>query len=292
MKGSHTESIREDLRKPENSLIISEESSRIIHELGNIKLYELGRTSRTIQCHSCFKYMPEGLAFCPRINRPRDKKCGESQRQQDHWKAVDAIRGTTKRGHDTTTIRWRKNEKYRNSQLAHGWTEEYCRYLDYLTTIDISHVATWEQRHRYESTITVARTTQDRQDGPMNTRKDFKPTTQVLASLRQEQGRQNSPTPKNARTRQRPFDEELQAKLECKTLNGVHTKTPNGEITHGKITNGKIMIGVAFQFAAANCCATPTNKITNGKIENGEPAVFFRSVSRTDIRECRVRDGV
>ena len=32
----------------------------------------------------------------------------------------------------------------------------------------------------------------DRQAGPMKARKDFKPTTKILASLRQEQGRQNS----------------------------------------------------------------------------------------------------
>ena len=44
--------------------------------------------------------------------------------------------------------------------------------------------------------------------------KDFKPTTQALASLRQEQGRQNCKIPKKERTRRRPFDEELQATLE------------------------------------------------------------------------------
>ena len=47
------------------SLIFSEESIRIIHELCNIELYELGQMSSTIQCHSCFNHMPKGLAFCP-----------------------------------------------------------------------------------------------------------------------------------------------------------------------------------------------------------------------------------
>ena len=53
--------------------------------------------------------------------------------------------------------------------------------------------------------------------------------------------------------------------MNIKTLNGVDTKTPNG----------KIMIGVVFQLAAGNCCATPTNKITKGKIGNCESADFF-----------------
>ena len=41
-----------------------EESSRIIHEMGNIELYELGQMTRTVQCYSCWKHLPEGLAFC------------------------------------------------------------------------------------------------------------------------------------------------------------------------------------------------------------------------------------
>ena len=51
--GSRTKSILEDLEKPKNSVIFSEEPSRIIHETGNIVLYELGQMTRTVQCHSC-----------------------------------------------------------------------------------------------------------------------------------------------------------------------------------------------------------------------------------------------
>ena len=148
------------------------------------------------------------------------------------------------------------------SQSDSNTTEAYCRYVDYLTTIDISYIATWEQRHRYESTITLACSEKDRQAGPMNTRKDFKPTTQVLASLPQEQGRQNSFYPKNERTRQRPFDEELQAKLEWLSHNwrtnfaqsffcssfSQNAKKPNGEITNGEIRNGESVFFFSEKF--------------------------------------------
>ena len=87
------------------------------------------------------------------MNRSRGKKHGETQWQQDHWKAVDARTGAWKRGQGTFEIRWQEDEKYRNSQQAHGWKEEYYRCLDCLTTIDISYTAPWHQRHRYESTI-------------------------------------------------------------------------------------------------------------------------------------------
>ena len=96
----------------------------------------------------------------------------------------------------------------------------------------------------------------------MKARNDFRPTAKILASLRQEQGRQNSFIPKNERMRPRPFDEALRAELEwtnqdwnrnvlplhhlhkfsgntnIKTLNGVNTKTPNGEITSGEKSEG------------------------------------------------------
>ena len=42
--------------KPEKSINFSEESSRTIHELGNIELHELGQISRTVQCQSCLQH--------------------------------------------------------------------------------------------------------------------------------------------------------------------------------------------------------------------------------------------
>ena len=44
-----------------------------------------------------------------------------------------------------------KMKRIRSSQSARGWTEEYCRYLDDLAPLDISYVATWKERSRYEN---------------------------------------------------------------------------------------------------------------------------------------------
>ena len=120
---------------------------------------------------------------------------------------MDARRGAWKCGMGTIVIRWQEDEKYRNSQQPHGWTEEYGRYLDYLATIDISYSAPSHQRHRYESTLNLVCHDEDRQAGPMKAWKDSEPTTKIVTCLRQEQGRQNSSIPKNERRRQRPFDE-------------------------------------------------------------------------------------
>ena len=153
--------------------------------------------------------------YLARVNRSRGKKHGESQWQKDHWKAMDAKKGANKRDKDTTIlIRWQEDGEYRISQWSHGWTENYCRYLDYFTTIDISDFAPDHQRYRYENTITMKCNDTNRNAGPMKARTDYQLTTKVLEGLREEQGRQNSFIQKNERTRQRPFNEELQAKLE------------------------------------------------------------------------------
>ena len=52
--------------------------------------------------------------------------------------------------------------------------KNYCQNLDYLTTMDISHSATWHQWNRYEYTILlVSDDDDDSQAGPMRALKDF-----------------------------------------------------------------------------------------------------------------------
>ena len=156
--------------------------------------------------------------FCARVTCSRGKRNGEAQWQKDHLNAKDAKRGARRNGHDSIVLRWQNDEKYRESQKVHGWTEEFCRDLDYLTTIDISYSA-WHQRNHYENTIFLVSHDDDRQAGPMRARKDFQSTTQNLTDLRQEQGRKNSCIPKNERARQTPFDEALRADLEWHSQN-------------------------------------------------------------------------
>ena len=160
----------------------------------------------TRRIHARFQTLIVPYCFA-RINRPKGKKCCESQWPQHQWKVVHTTRGANKRGRDTITISWKRDEKYRNSQLAHGRTEEYCRYLDYLTTIDISYVATWEQRHRYESTSTLSCVHKI-------VKKDQRKQVQVFRTTTQG-GRQNSFF---RRTRERGKDRST-AKLEWMSQN-------------------------------------------------------------------------
>ena len=62
--GSCTNSICDDLKK-QGDMIFSEESSRVIYEMGFLELIELRQTSATIRCPSCLKHVPEELNMCP-----------------------------------------------------------------------------------------------------------------------------------------------------------------------------------------------------------------------------------
>ena len=140
--GSCTKSIRDDLKKKVDK-ILSEESSRVINEMGNLELIQLRQTSATIQCPSCLKHVPEGLNMClcgvwlqpnqdtmDRIRAAssalktsyyrtavilsRGKRSGHNEWKMDHLKAMDAKRGAKKRGdHPSILSRWQNDEIYR-----------------------------------------------------------------------------------------------------------------------------------------------------------------------------------
>ena len=218
--GSYTKCIREDRRKPENSLIFSEETRRIIHELGNLELYELGQMSSTIQCHSCYKHLPEGpkiwiSRICLRpdedtirkiearfktvivphvfayINRSRGKKCvpmakrsleSEGRRHEQRSKMARILsQSGGNRMSSTENRRW-PTDGLRST--ANIWIT--------------SRRLIWTTRPRgdKDTDTKVLWTVKDRQCEAMSRRSDYKPTTNALIGLRQEQGRQNSYIPK------------------------------------------------------------------------------------------------
>ena len=68
----------------------------------------------------------------------RGARRGQSQWQYDHCKSKYTRRNVEKKGDDSIFLRWQNDEKYRKSQMALGWTEDYCRYLDSIASVDIS----------------------------------------------------------------------------------------------------------------------------------------------------------
>ena len=147
--------------------------------------------------------------YLVRVNYSRGAKHGERQWQKYHWTVKDAQKGARKHNQDSIELRWIN----RAFQTKIGWTREYCRYLDFLTTIDISYCATWKQRSRYENSFVLG-VNDGPHPGPMREGDDFPKTIRRLSALQREQGRVNAHIPKEERERQRPFNETLRADLE------------------------------------------------------------------------------
>ena len=78
----------------------------------------------------------------------RGAKHARERWQYDHWKAKDATKAVLKRNYCSFWHRLHTDKRYQESQWNHGWTREYCRYLDYLATVDITYIATWPKRSR------------------------------------------------------------------------------------------------------------------------------------------------
>ena len=99
--------------------------------------------------------------------------CGERhgpEEWQDHrWKARDATTNVQKRGLTTIAKRWKEDLSYRETQRKHGWTLEYCIFLDYLRTDKIEYKATWEERNRYKNQF-VLRWKDEKNKGKMISR--------------------------------------------------------------------------------------------------------------------------
>ena len=69
----------------------------------------------------------------------------------EHHRRAKEMRSKIKRKKEFTSIldRFQRDEIFRESQLVHGWTEAWCKYLDYFANIDVPHQASSEQRTRF-----------------------------------------------------------------------------------------------------------------------------------------------
>ena len=185
--------------------------------------------TRTIQCHSCWKHLPDGLAFCScgvclRPDQSNNKKdqseipsfdstllccSNKSIKGQEAWRNSVATRllesnGCQKRSKET----WLG---YYHNLVATAWEVQKFSaspWMDgrILPILALPH----DDRHLLHRTLASEAPVRERHhvgmqrwgssSWTMKARRELRPTTKILASLRQELGRQNSFIPKNAKT--------------------------------------------------------------------------------------------
>ena len=177
--------------------------------MGDVELFELGQISTTVRCHSCQKDLKCcGCGVCLRADEDTINR-SKARFQAVVWRSNKIIikQWTPREEHGKTTNiprYWAGVKKLNNTEIhscISGGLRHSRRYLDYLTTIGISHKAPYHQRGRYENTITMKSSDPNHQPGPMWKREDYRATTKALVTHFAEQGR--NPIPKPLRTRQR-----------------------------------------------------------------------------------------
>ena len=111
-----------------------------------------------------------------------------------------------RKNHDSTLLRWQNGNRYRNSHIAVGWTEEYCRYLDSISSGDISCIATWSERSGYKNNLTLG-VNVGAKPGTTKLRPDYPGAVRTLAAIKHQEGRTSPYIPKHQRERQRPIED-------------------------------------------------------------------------------------
>ena len=187
---------------------LSEESKKIIHNMGNVEYFELCEVSAKTHSSSCVKCRPDGVMCCT---------CGQcltpsaKMRLMTKEKLVQCLRKAKKNQFGSILERCLKQDSHRESLMALGWTEEKCRYLDQLAMEDKYFTATRRERQRYENNWKLTINAQ-RPVSALDTRDDYLEAVKATNKLRQ-QAEQPSHPPilPSYQTRQRPFQERQRA---------------------------------------------------------------------------------
>ena len=193
--GYRTTSTMKDLKQESVSNVFSEASKRTIKEMGMEDQESNWHHLRSFPLY----VIKQGT---------RGERHGPEDWQYHHWKARDA----------TTAKRWKDDLSHRETQRKHGWTLEYCIFLDYLKTVKIDYKATWDERNRHKNQF-VLRCKDEKNPGKMSIQDDFKQAAKSLATASHQEGTGNAYVPPSGRFRDWPIDEPSRSHLRWQCRN-------------------------------------------------------------------------
>ena len=116
----------------------------------------------------------------------RGARHGVQQWQKHHYIAKKVMRKIHNKVICTSILgRFQHDEVF---QLQHNWTKEWCEYLDYVRTIDITHNASPEQLERYAALYHFRYDPKQNEKRPIKSRPDYHQTTRAIVSMHKEAG--------------------------------------------------------------------------------------------------------
>ena len=109
--------------------------------------------------------------------------------QKHPYIATEFLRKIQKKGiYSSILDRFQNDEVFHARQLHNNWTKEWCEYLDYIRTIDISHKVSPEQLERYATLYHFRYDPKQMERGSIKSRPDYHQTTRAFLSMNKEAG--------------------------------------------------------------------------------------------------------
>ena len=183
-----------------------------MHEAGNCELHEIQQRTNKVQCQRCCSYIEAGFQVCPcggkldmseevlssirqkimqlivdaymTFQGTRGARHGAQPWQKHHFLAKEFMRTIGKKGIFSLILdRVQNDEVFHASQLQHNWTKEWCEYLDYVRTIEVTHNASPEQLERYAALYHFRYDPKQVEKGLFLSRPDYHQTTRAIVSM-------------------------------------------------------------------------------------------------------------
>ena len=124
---------------------------------------------------------------CMTFQGTRGARHGVQPWQKHHFLAKEFLKKIHKKGIYTSILdRFQNDEVFHESQLQHNWTKEWCEYLDYIRTIDISHKVSPEQLEGFATLYHFRYYPKQMERGPQKKKQDYHKTTRAIVSMNKE----------------------------------------------------------------------------------------------------------
>ena len=111
-----------------------------------------------------------------------------TERQRFYYAAHNAARKTK---YKTLLDRFLNSPRYRKSQTAIGWDEDFCARYDAVAAEDHSHIATQAERNRNKISWKLVLNTSGK-NGPVDQRNDYQEAKRTHERLHEEHGKGNT----------------------------------------------------------------------------------------------------
>ena len=220
----HREALQADLQQNNIYNPLSNNSKAMIREMGNVELFGLCETIPEVQCSHCLLYWNQGVMYCTcgqflvesesrrkfhklrldalsiphyviKKGRSHGARHGKTEEQKEYHMAYNAWKRCCKKVDSQGELfagihdRFLRDQVYRESQLAIGWTEQKCKEMDELAQEDHTYHLTSEERRRYHNQWYLT-LNKSGKNGHMKLRSDFRATVHHKKSLHRESGEQ------------------------------------------------------------------------------------------------------